>query len=93
MDDLWGGKQHHITPSPRTRRPAPSRSRAAVTLTAAHCRFFGHTWQVISMAGEKQCTVCGVKGYCPGCTASLLPSKNAQPLYCARHTPRREVEP
>jgi hypothetical protein len=90
MDDLWGG-EHHIISSQRTRRPAPSRSSAAVRGTAAQCRFFGHTWQVIGMAGEKQCTVCGVKSYCPGCTAS--PPKNAQPLYCARHTPHNEGEP
>jgi hypothetical protein len=92
MDDLWG-EEHHITPAPRTKRLTPSPSQAAATLAAAQCRYFGHTWQVIGMAGEKHCTVCGVKRYCPGCTGSTPPPKNAQPWYCTRHTPHREGEP
>jgi len=91
MDDLWGGK-HHIAPAQRTRRPRPTHSSTSVTLSAAQCRCFGLTWQVIGLAGEKHCTICGAKGACPGCAASLL-SANVYLVYCTQHMPQREVQP
>ena len=85
MDDLWGGK-HHIAPVQRTRRPKPARSSTPVTLPAAQCRCFDHTWQVIGLAGEKHCTICGAQGACPGCAASPL-SANVYLVYCTQHMP------
>ncbi|MGH2493129.1 MAG: hypothetical protein ACRDIV_00320 [Ktedonobacteraceae bacterium] len=75
----------------------PQRSKQAAT-TPAHplkpnalqCRYYGHTWEVIGMSWEKQCTVCGIKGYCPGCTSN--PPQDAQPFSCTKHTPRQHQE-
>lgn len=47
------------------------------------CRYFGHTWQRIGFSDEKQCTICGLKSYCPGCTSR--PPQGAYPHYCLAH--------
>ncbi len=58
------------------------------TYTDQDCKYFGHTWQSIGLSGEKQCSVCHIKGYCPGCTQN--PPVSAQPYYCSQHTPLTE---
>jgi hypothetical protein len=86
QQNLWGDpiqetKQppHHIT----------THSSSTVTLTPADYLTFGHSWQVIGLSNEKQCSVCKIKGYCPGCTTTTPP--NAQPFFCSRHTPHEST--
>jgi hypothetical protein len=84
MQDLWGNDAEPTLPQ-RT-RPSTQHTGAPKRKTAAlECHFYGHTWQRIGLSDEKQCTVCGLKGYRPGCTPT--PPKEAQPFYCTRHTP------
>jgi hypothetical protein len=59
-----------------------------VSYTPVHCEFYGHTWEYFGITGLKRCTVCQIKGYCPGCTPNP-PAKDAQPFYCTKHTPRQ----
>jgi hypothetical protein len=88
MKGLWGEETE-------TRLP---QRRKHTTMTPAHpiksnplqCRYYGHTWEVIGMSWEKQCTVCGITGYCPGCTSH--PPQGAQPFYCTKHTPQQQQE-
>ena len=49
------------------------------------CQLFGHSWEPIGVIGEKQCSTCGITGYCPGCTPN--PTPPAKPFYCSIHTP------
>ena len=51
------------------------------------CRTYGHNWlPLITNAEIKQCCVCGLTGYCPGCVP-VAPTAEAQPFFCTRHTP------
>jgi hypothetical protein len=81
MQNLWG--EESTLQAPPQKPPSHTRV-TTVSLRASDCLLYGHTWQTIGMSGEKQCTVCHIKGYCPGC--SPTPSKNAQPFYCTKHT-------
>ncbi len=80
--DLWGDQVilHQRKPQQPKRKATPR------ILVDNRCLYFGHSWEVIGMSGEKQCSVCGIKGYCPGCTPT--PPQDAQPFYCTRHTLR-----
>jgi len=49
------------------------------------CQVYGHSWERTDQPGVKECKLCGIRGYCPGCT--LLQPANAQPFFCTRHTP------
>lgn len=70
--------------------PRPHLASMMVDLSAQDCQWYGHSWQTVGTAGAKCCTVCGITGYCPGCTShSLL---DAQPFYCTKHTPRQQQE-
>ena len=82
MPDLWGEER-----TPRaTQRRRPSHAQVTtVPLRTTDCLLYGHTWQTAGLSGEKRCTVCGLKGYCPGCTPNP-PAHNAQPVYCTKHT-------
>lgn len=51
------------------------------------CYHYGHTWQVTEKPDMKECQLCGIKGYCPGCTP--IPPKGATPFYCTAHTVRQ----
>ncbi len=82
MDDLWG---EELLLSQRTTRPTPHNTMPTQQANPLECRYYGHTWQRVGLLGEKQCTVCHIKGYCPGCTSN--PPADAQPFYCTRHTP------
>ena len=85
MRDLWGEQ----IPPQQTKRQTPTRS-TAISLTAQDCLLYGRSFTPAGMNGEKVCTVCSVKGYCPGCIP-IVPS-NAQPFYCTRHTPESRVQ-
>jgi len=83
MFNLWGDLEE--TPLPqRTTRPIPHRTQTSIVSTLQDCLFYGHTWQRIGLSGEKRCTICGIKGYCPGCTPN--PPADAQPFHCTQHT-------
>ncbi len=82
MQDLWGellsaptGKQKTSTTTEGT----------TVSLTSQDCLLFGHSWTPAGMSGEKLCTTCGVKGYCPVCTP-LNKSPDATPFLCNTHS-------
>ena len=84
MEPLWGEEERSTPHPPTQKRPSHSKV-TTVALRATDCLVYGHTWQTAGMSGEKQCSVCHRKGYCPRCTPTL--PANAQPLYCTRHTP------
>ncbi len=86
--NLWGEEIQEPTPQPKQQPTV--RNTSPIALTATDCFIFGHSWQVIGMSGEKQCTVCKVKGFCPGCTPT--PPKDAHPFFCTKHTPSTESQ-
>ena len=86
QENLWGEEVILIQRKPQ--RTTGRHSSPAVPFTPDDCLYFGHTWQVIGMQGEKQCSVCHIRGYCPGC--SPTPPVGAQPFFCTRHTPDTE---
>jgi len=91
QENLWGEEgEILIQRSPRkTNGSTPS---AYHPVIAHSCEFYGHTWEYYGLVGLKQCTVCGVKGYCPLCTPTP-PLTDAKPFYCTKHTPQhRESE-
>lgn len=81
----------HIQQGKKT--PRSRFQRVAIDLSAPDCQCYGHSWYTIGTAGAKYCAVCGITGYCPGCTP-VSPAKVAQPFYCTKHTPtqRQEVQ-
>ncbi len=54
------------------------------------CQLFGHSWTLTEHQDVKECLLCGVRGFCPGCT--LQTPAGAQPFYCTSHT-GRQVQP
>ncbi len=86
MHDLWG--QEIPDPQPQKRTPSTSKQQvhADVVVTPTDCLIFGHTFTLSGMNGEKVCTVCDQKAYCPGCTPN--PPKDAKPFFCTAHTPQ-----
>ena len=49
------------------------------------CQVYGHSWERTDQPGVKECKLCGIRGFCPGC--SPLQPENSQPFFCTRHTP------
>jgi hypothetical protein len=47
------------------------------------CQLYGHTWQITEHVDVHECTLCHVRGYCPGC--SPLAPAGAQPFTCSAH--------
>ncbi len=84
MFNLWG-EMEDIPLIQRTTRPKPHPRDTSIRSTALDCFLYGHSWKRIGLSGEKRCTVCGEKGYCPGCTPQ--PPQGANPYYCSRHAP------
>lgn len=85
MQNLWGEEEVLLQPPHRL-----PKYEQTVKTSPPMCRFYGHTWQVVGMSYEKQCSVCGMKSYCPGCTA--IGPKGAIILYCPKHNPQQESE-
>ncbi len=81
METLWGEEN----PAPARQKKAPANIQTQPPSTKLDCVYYGHTWRVIGMLGENQCTACGMKIYCPLCTKH--PPKNAKPSYCSLHAP------
>jgi len=87
MQDLWG---EEIPPQPAKRTTPAKKGLVTIPLTAQDCLVFGHSWISSGMSQEKLCRVCGIRGYCPGCTP-VAPNQ-AQPFFCTRHTPEGRVQ-
>jgi hypothetical protein len=93
LHDLWG---NNLDDDMLLLQRQPTRSTASASSAVTgfsfpgKCLYFGHAWHVIGMLGEKQCTICGQKAYCPLCTAT--PPQNALLLYCPKHTPPAESQ-
>jgi hypothetical protein len=68
--------------------PQPHLAYMTVDLSAQDCQWYGHSWQTVGTVGTKNCTQCGITGYCPGCTSH--PPQGAQPFYCTKHTPQQQ---
>jgi hypothetical protein len=51
------------------------------------CQLYGHSWRYSGDPGAKECTLCGICGYCPSYVS--MPPPNAQPFTCARHSLRQ----
>ena len=83
MQDLWGHEMDLILPQ-RTTTPIPQPPSAPRPLTVLECHSYGHSWQRIGLGGQKRCTVCGITGYCPGCTPTA--PRGAHPFHCTLHT-------
>ena len=47
------------------------------------CQCYGHSWAVGETPGIKVCQLCGMQGYCPGCT--VPPPPDAHPFLCTTH--------
>ena len=86
MKGFWG--EEIKTRFPQRRKQATTTPAHPVIPMALLCQYYGHSWEVIGMLWEKLCSVCGIKGYCPGCTSN--PPQGAQPFYCTKHTPKSE---
>jgi hypothetical protein len=52
------------------------------------CQLYGHDWQETEHPDMKECSLCRVRGYCPGCRP-VAPS-GAKPFLCTAHA-RRQV--
>lgn len=51
------------------------------------CSLYGHSWQETEHLEVKECSLCHMRGYCPGC--SPVAPAEAQPFSCTFHTERR----
>ncbi len=53
------------------------------------CHLYGHSWEETENPAVKACSLCRIRGYCPGCTPQA--PDNAQPFCCTAHTTQRSV--
>ncbi len=53
------------------------------------CQLYGHSWKGTGNPDVKACSLCGTRGYCPGCVP--VKPQGAQPFYCSAHARTREV--
>ena len=51
----------------------------------AQCRTYGHILRKTLSPGERLCTRCGKKVYCPACTSTI--PQGASLAYCLQHDP------
>jgi len=58
---------------------------------AVSCQWYGHCWHSTHHPDVKHCSLCGVRGYCPGCTP--IPPAGAKPFDCTAHARERQVQP
>jgi|SRR5437016_7306255 len=52
------------------------------------CQLYGHSWQITEHPDVKECTLCHIRGYCPGCSP-VAPAR-AHPFNCSVHARQRE---
>jgi hypothetical protein len=53
------------------------------------CQLYGHDWELTEHPDIKECKLCHMRGYCPGCTP-VAPA-GAQPFTCTHHARQRQV--
>ena len=88
QENLWGDEGEILIQ--RTPQKTNGRTQSAYhPVIANSCEFYGHTWEYFGLIGLKKCTVCNLKGYCPGCTPTA-PVQDAQPFFCTKHTPLQQ---
>lgn len=69
---------------PRCKAPS-----LAHTIALANCAQGYHQWHSTFSLGEKLCTMCGAKAYCPECS-NRFPDPKVHVLFCAIHQGREE---
>ena len=84
QENLWG-EPEEIIPIQRKARKTELTASIHIHLDGI-CNLQGHSWEYFGITGLKVCSVCTVKGYCPGCTPTA-PVQDAQPFFCTKHTP------
>jgi len=55
----------------------------------ASCQLYGHSWEPTDTPAVKACALCGIRGYCPGCTP--LAPQGTHPFFCTAHTRQSEA--
>lgn len=60
----------------------------AVVNHLTDCSLGEHTWRPLLAKGERMCTVCHARAYCPGCMPHY--PKGARTAYCLHHGEREE---
>ncbi len=50
------------------------------------CHLYGHSWEVTEHPNVKECVLCHLRGYCPGCTPEA--PAGAHPFSCTSHVGR-----
>ena len=53
------------------------------------CQLYGHSWEQSGTPDVKVCTLCGIRGYCPGCTP--FAPQGAHPFSCTAHSRQSEA--
>jgi hypothetical protein len=74
-----------------TRTPQQTRTVIYVDLipdVPEECQLYGHNWQQTEHRDAKECVLCHIRGYCPGC--SPIAPAGAQPFTCTSHARQRE---
>jgi len=78
MHDLW---EEETQPQPKKRSVS---RQSAISVTSVDCQYFWHAWMSAGMQGEKLCSACGAKGFCPVCNP--FHRGDALPFLCTRHS-------
>src|SRR6266699_1224591 len=85
---LLMGEGSGITMSSATGTPQPARVRIDVIPDVPEeCQLYGHSWQITEHRDVQECTLCHIRGYCPGCTP--IAPVGAQPFTCTYHARQR----
>lgn len=60
----------------------------AVVNTLTDCSLGEHTWKPLLVRGERMCTICHLRAYCPGCMPDY--PQGARIASCSEHAEGRE---
>lgn len=52
------------------------------------CHCYGHSWEQTENPDVKECELCHIRGYCPGCTP-VPPAQDVRPFLCTKHSQGR----
>jgi hypothetical protein len=53
------------------------------------CQLYGHSWELTGTPFVKECALCGIRGYCQGCTP--IAPQGTHPFSCTAHTRASEA--
>lgn len=87
QQNLFGEPIPQPNPTPQSVKEQQKAIQAKIQ-ALSHCSIGEHTWQPTMTKGERICTVCNIKAYCPMCQPN--PPSNARRALCTTH---REAEP